>query len=144
MLALELQWRETTMGEMIRFSCPGGGQAEGYLAKATEPKVGVIVIQEWWGLNEQIKGVAERFAAAGYSALAPDLYRGRVTTEPDEANHLMEGLDWVGATEEEVRGAAQFLKASCAQVAVSMGSPHTPASSNRVRQASARAFWSSL
>ena len=76
------------------------------------------MIQEWWGLNDQIKGVAERFAAAGFTALAPDLYHGRVTGEPDEANHLMEGLDWVGATEVEVRGALQYLKARLERAAV--------------------------
>jgi carboxymethylenebutenolidase len=76
------------------------------------------VIQEWWGLNDQIRGVAERLAAAGFTALAPDLYDGRVTTEPDEANHLMEGLDWVGATEVEVRGALQRLKATHDKAAV--------------------------
>ena len=54
--------------------------------------------------------MCDRFAAAGFNALAPDLYHGRVTTEPDEANHLMNGLDWVGATEQDVRGTAQYLK----------------------------------
>ncbi len=75
-------------------------------------------MQLLWGLNDQIKGVAERFAAAGFTALAPDLYGGRVTAVPDEANHLMEGLDWVGATEVEVRGALQYLKARLERAAV--------------------------
>ncbi len=106
------------MGQVITFDCPGGSSASGYLAEAPGAKAGIVVIQEWWGLNEQICGVADRFAAAGFSALAPDLYEGRVTGEPDEANHMMSGLDWVGATEVEVRGALQHLKASHDKAAV--------------------------
>ncbi len=106
------------MGAMITLRCPDGSEASGYLAEAEGARAGVVVIQEWWGLNDQIKGVAERFAAAGFTALAPDLYDGRVTGEPDEANHLMGGLDWVGATEVEVRGALQYLKARLERAAV--------------------------
>ncbi len=106
------------MGTMIRFSRPDGGSTDGYLAEAGGDRPGVVVIQEWWGLNDQIKGVAERFAAAGFTALAPDLYGGRVTGVPDEANHLMAGLDWVGATEIEVQGALQYLKARLERAAV--------------------------
>jgi carboxymethylenebutenolidase len=106
------------MGATIKFRCPDGGEASGYLAEADGARAGVVVIQEWWGLNDQIKGVEERFAAAGFTALAPDLYDGRVTSEPDEANHLMTGLDWVGATEVEVRGALQYLKARLEKAAV--------------------------
>ena len=106
------------MGEMITFDCPGGEPAAGYLAKADGARVGVVVIQEWWGLNDQIKGVADRFAAAGFSALSPDLYKGRVTGDPDEANHMMTGLDWVGATEQDVRGALRYLRRNCEKTAV--------------------------
>jgi carboxymethylenebutenolidase len=76
------------------------------------------VIQEWWGLNDQICGVADRFARAGYNALAPDLYKGRLTTEPDEANHLMTGLDFADATHQDLRGAAQHLQAQSGKLAV--------------------------
>eukprot|EP00752_Nemacystus_decipiens_P000506 g506.t1 len=106
------------MGEMIKIDCPNGHQVDGYLAEAAEPKGAVVVIQEWWGLNDQIKGVADRFAAAGYTAVAPDLYAGRVTGDPDEANHIMTNLDWVGAVEQEVRGAAQLLKSKAGKVCV--------------------------
>ena len=61
------------MGEMIEFKS-NGGKATGYVSGTSGP--GVIVIQEWWGLVPHIKEVADRFAAAGYVALAPDLYRG--------------------------------------------------------------------
>ncbi len=106
------------MGVMIAFNCPDGSAATGYLAEVDGARAGIVVIPEWWGLNAQIKGVAERFAAAGFTALAPDLYDGRVTAVPDEANHLMEGLDWVGATEVEVQGALQYLKARLERAAV--------------------------
>ncbi len=98
------------MGSMIDFARPDGGTTKGYLATAGTDRPSVIVIQEWWGLNDQICGVADRFARAGYNALAPDLYEGRVTQEPDEANHLMSGLDFPGATHQDLRGAARHLQ----------------------------------
>jgi carboxymethylenebutenolidase len=106
------------MGTMIEFARPDGGKSKGYLATAGQGRPGVVVIQEWWGLNDQICGVADRFARAGYNVLAPDLYKGRVTTEPDEANHLMTGLDFAGATHQDLRGAAQHLKSQSGKVAV--------------------------
>lgn len=101
------------MGNIVSFNRADGGEGNGYLATSDGARAGIIVLQEWWGLNDQIKGVADRFAAAGYTALAPDLYEGRVTQEPDEANHMMEGLDWVGATEQDVAGALAYLKDQC-------------------------------
>ncbi len=108
------------MGEIIQFDCPGGGSAPGYLATpaAGAGAPGIVVIQEWWGLNDQIKGVADRFAGEGFRALVPDLYRGRVTQDPDEAERLMTGLDWGGATNEDVRGAVQYLKSGGQKAAV--------------------------
>ena len=106
------------MGTMIEFARPDGGKTKGYLATASQGRPGVVVIQEWWGLNDQMCGVADRFARAGYNALAPDLYKGRLTTEPDEANHLMTGLDFADATHEDLRGAARHLRAQSGRVAV--------------------------
>ncbi|MBV8574335.1 MAG: dienelactone hydrolase family protein [Acetobacteraceae bacterium] len=106
------------MGTMIEFARPDRGKTKGYLATAGQGQPGVVVIQEWWGLNDQICGVADRFARAGYNALAPDLYKGRLTTEPDEANHLMTGLDFADATHQDLRGAAQHLQAQSGRVAV--------------------------
>ncbi len=97
------------MGSMIDFKRPDGSTCKGYLAEAGSGKPGIVVIQEWWGLNDQIKGVADRFAAAGYNALAPDLYKGRVTQKPDEANHMMSGLDFVGASDQDIAGAVKHL-----------------------------------
>jgi carboxymethylenebutenolidase len=73
------------MGE--RISWEGGS---GHLAvPAGGHGPGVVVIQEWWGLVPHIERVCDRFAAEGFVALAPDLYKGRSTTEPDEAGKLM-------------------------------------------------------
>jgi len=128
------------MGQMIDFKRPDGSTCRGYLASAGAGRPSVIVIQEWWGLNDQICGVADRFARAGYNALAPDLYKGRVTQQPDEANHLMTGLDFPGATHQDIRGAAQHLKAMGGKVAVMgfcMGGALTIAASVHVPEVSA-------
>ena len=106
------------MGNMIDFARPDGGSTRGYLVTAGADLPSMVVIQEWWGLNDQICGVADRFARAGYNALAPDLYEGRVTQEPDEANHMMSGLDFPGATNQDIRGAAQHLQAIGGKVGV--------------------------
>ena len=106
------------MGSMIDFARPDGGKTRGYLASAGQGRPGIVVIQEWWGLNDQICGVADRFARAGWNTLAPDLYRGRVTAAPDEANHLMEGLNFPDATNQDLRGASRHLQGSSRKVAV--------------------------
>jgi len=88
-----------------------GGTSEGYLAR---PELGsgpgVIVIQEWWGLVPHIEALARRFADAGFVALAPDLYHGVRTTEPDEAGKLMMGLAMDSAAQ-DIAGAAEYLAA---------------------------------
>lgn len=81
------------MGEMISFN-GGVDSYEGYLATSqsgTGPAV--IVLQEWWGLVPHIKDVADRFAAEGFTALAPDLYKGDSTTDPGEAGTMMQALN---------------------------------------------------
>ena len=96
-------------GEMVSFPS-NGGTAEGYLAKPAAGKApGVIVIQEWWGLNDNIKGIADRLAAAGYLALAPDLYDGKLTAEPDEAMKLMMAMKMDEAAK-HMTGAFDYLK----------------------------------
>jgi carboxymethylenebutenolidase len=97
--------------KMIEFARPDGEKAPGYLEMPIAGKnaPAVVVIQEWWGLNSQIKGVADRLAKAGYRALVPDLFRGKLAKDRDEASHLMDTLDWGGAIQ-DVRGAAQHLK----------------------------------
>ena len=128
------------MGQMIEFGRPDGGRTRGYLASAGAGRPGIVVIQEWWGLNDQICGVADRFARAGYNALAPDLYAGRVTQSPDEANHLMTGLDFAGATHQDIRGAVRHLAADGAKAGVMgfcMGGALTVAAAVHVPELSA-------
>ncbi len=102
------------MAEMISFKRPDGQSVQGYLAEpaAGGRAPGLVVIQEWWGLNDQIKGVADRLAAAGYRALVPDLYRGKVAVEAKEAEHLMTNLNFGDAAGQDVRGAVQYLKST--------------------------------
>ncbi len=87
-----------------------GSNASGYLARppGDGPFPAVIVIQEWWGLNDNIRDIAERFAREGFAAFAPDLYHGEVTSEPDEAQKLMMQLDMPRASQELVK-AAEYL-----------------------------------
>ena len=86
-----------------------GGTAPGYLA-APESGSGpaTIVLQEWWGLEDHIKGVCDRFAAEGFFALAPDLYRGETTDQPDEAQQKMMAMS-MDQAEKDMRGAVDFL-----------------------------------
>jgi carboxymethylenebutenolidase len=79
------------MGEMVTVTGSNGARVEGYLTapEGDGRRPAVVVIQEWWGLVDHIKDVADRFAREGFLALAPDLYHGKSTAEPDEANKLM-------------------------------------------------------
>lgn len=100
------------MGELVRFAA-NGGQADGYLATPSAGRgPGVIVIQEWWGLNDQIKGVADKLAREGFTALAPDFYDGQGAKigEPDKAGKLMMSLRRDDAVK-VARGAATYLLA---------------------------------
>jgi len=95
------------MGEMVQI--PYKSVIDGYLAI---PESGhgpaVVVLQEWWGLVPHIKEVADRFASAGYVALAPDLYHGESTTSPDQAGKLMMSLN-IAQTQKELDGVIDFL-----------------------------------
>ena len=98
------------MGEQVTFTS-NGGTAEGYLAiPAGGSGPGAIVIQEWWGLVPHIRDVADRFADAGFVALAPDLYHGirADNSEPDEAGKLLMGLAMDQAAK-DIAGAAAYL-----------------------------------
>ena len=97
--------------EMIQFSA-GNTNVDAYLAPAVGGKgPGIIVLQEWWGLVPHIKNVADRFAAAGFTALAPDLYGGKTATEPDDAGSLMMALG-IGETERVLAEAVAALLAN--------------------------------
>jgi carboxymethylenebutenolidase len=96
------------MGEMVSYAS-NGGTSEGYLAvPASGSGAAVIVIQEWWGLVPHVKDLAERYAEAGFVALAPDLFHGVATSEPDEAGKLMMGLAMDQAAK-DIAGAADYL-----------------------------------
>jgi carboxymethylenebutenolidase len=101
------------MGTNITFKRLDGKDTAGYLAKACRANApGVVVIQEWWGLQDQIKGICDRFAACGYEALAPDLYAGAVVPyhDTEAATREMSSLNFLEATDQVVRGAVQYLK----------------------------------
>ena len=95
-------------GKMVDFPS-NGGTTQGYLATPASGKgPGVIVIQEWWGLVPHIKRVCDRFAAEGFSALAPDMYHGKTADEPDGAGKLFMALN-IAQAEKDLRGAATYL-----------------------------------
>jgi carboxymethylenebutenolidase len=88
----------------------GAGSAPGYLAvPAGERGPATIVLQEWWGLEEHIRSVCDRFAAEGFFALAPDLFRGETTTQPSEAEQKLMALSMEQA-EHDMCGAAEYLR----------------------------------
>jgi len=99
---------------MIQFNRPDGHSVAGYLAEPADKlnPPGVVVIQEWWGLDDEVKSVADRLAKAGYRALVPDLYRGKLALEANEAEHLMNDLNFGDAATQDIRGAVQYLKAT--------------------------------
>ena len=99
---------------MIEFTRPDGQKAPGYYAAPAnvEHAPGVVMLEEWWGVTDHIKHTADDLAHAGFRVLIPDLYRGRVAAVGDEANHLMQGLDFGDAATQDARGAAQYLKAT--------------------------------
>jgi len=133
------------MGTSIIFKRPDGNDASGYLANAARGNApGVVVIQEWWGLQDQIKGVADKLAKQGYRALVPDLYRGKVALEANEAKHLMEGLNFGDAAGQDIRGAVQYLKKDSSKVGVTgfcMGGALTVLSAVNVPEMDAGVIW---
>src|SRR5689334_477021 len=134
------------MAKTVNFNRPDGKSVSGYLAEpsAAGNAPGVVVIQEWWGLNDEIKGVADKLAQAGYRALVPDLYRGKVALEANEAEHLMHGLNFGDAAGQDIRGAVQYLKKGSTKVGVTgfcMGGALTVLSAVNVPEADAAVIW---
>jgi carboxymethylenebutenolidase len=98
-------------GRAVEFQA-GDETVKAYVALPADSARGIVVVtHEWWGLNDQIRGVADRLAAEGYAAIAPDLYRGEVAVDPERAHELMRGLQdaRAGAI---LRAAAAHLRAS--------------------------------
>ena len=109
------------MGQGITFERADGGEATGYLAEAARANApGVVMVQEWWGLQNQIKRLADRLADDGYNVLCPDLYAGTAVEYHDTANaeRLMDGLDHLSATDQQVCGAARYLGRDGAKVGI--------------------------
>jgi carboxymethylenebutenolidase len=107
------------MGTRITFNRTDGKPAEGYLAKPGRAYApGLVVIQEWWGVQAQITSTCDRFAAAGFEALAPDLFNGKTVPYHDvqSASAAMSALDFIEAADNNVRGAATYLKSAGARV----------------------------
>lgn len=107
------------MAANMRFTRPDDATAPGFLVEANSTdNCAVVVIQEWWGINQQMENVAQRLADAGHSALVPDLYRGRLASDADEAKHFMGDLDWPDATHQDLAGAVNYLARTHDRVAV--------------------------
>lgn len=132
---------------MIEIKRPDGKTLSGYLAEPADKlnAPGVVVLQEWWGLDDEVKAVADRLAKAGYRALVPDLYRGKLALEANEAEHLMHDLNFGDAASQDVRGAVQYLKATGSnKVAVTgfcMGGALTVLSACNVPELDATVVW---
>ncbi|HEY4659083.1 MAG TPA: dienelactone hydrolase family protein [Gemmatimonadaceae bacterium] len=100
-------------GSMVTFQA-NGRTADGYLVlPPSGAGPGLLVIQEWWGLVDHIKSVAERFAKEGFVALAPDIYHGERTTSPDQAGKLLMALN-IAEAGKDLRGAASYLRSHAA------------------------------
>jgi carboxymethylenebutenolidase len=134
------------LGKTIAYRRPDGKEVDGYLAEPEklEGAPAIVVIQEWWGVNDQIRGVADRYARAGYIALVPDLFRGKTTVEEEEAHHLMDNLDFGDAASQDVQGAVQYLKTRTDRVGVTgycMGGALTLLALNAIPEVSAAVVW---
>src|SRR5206468_6628247 len=95
------------MGQRISYKA-NGHTTPAYLAVPGQPGPGIVVIQEWWGLVPHIEHIADRFAEAGFVALAPDLYHGEQATTPDQAGKLMMALG-VDAAARDLAGSVDHL-----------------------------------
>lgn len=96
------------MGQRVEFPS-NGHTCQGYLATPESGKgPAVVVIQEWWGLVPHIEDLVERFAKAGFVAIAPDLYHGKTTKSPDEAGKMLMELD-ADRAQQEIAGAGAYL-----------------------------------
>lgn len=132
---------------MIEYKRPDGQAIKGYLAEPADQAnaPGVVVIQEWWGLDSEVKAVADRLAKVGYRALVPDLYRGKLALEAQEAEHLMGDLNFGDAAGQDIRGAVQHLKSTGSKkVAVTgfcMGGALTVLSACNVPELDATVVW---
>jgi carboxymethylenebutenolidase len=107
------------VGSTIEFRRPDGKNADGYYAEPPhEGAPGIVMLEEWWGVNDEIKATADRFATAGFRVLVPDLFDGKVTDDREVAGHMMADLDFGEAATQYARGAAMYLKDGGGKVGV--------------------------
>jgi len=132
---------------MITYERPDGKSVQAYISEPANTKnaPGVVIIQEWWGIDDEMRSVADRLAKAGYRALVPDLYRGKLALEANEAEHLMKDLNFGDAASQDIRGAVKYLKATgSAKVAVTgfcMGGALTVLSAGLVPECDGTVVW---
>jgi carboxymethylenebutenolidase len=95
----------------IHFKTPSGHECEGELETpaASGKSGGVVLVQEYWGVNDHIRDLVKRFSHEGFRVLAPDLYHGKTTKSAEEAGKLMAAFDWKLAVD-EIAGAAEHLR----------------------------------
>jgi len=109
------------VGTMVTFTRPDGQTVPGYLAQPASAggPAGIVMFQEWWGLDQHMKETADRFAGEGFRVLVPDLYRGKVADNRETAGHLSSGLNFGDAVTQDAAGAARYLREhGCAHVGV--------------------------
>lgn len=100
------------MGSMVEYPRAGGKTAHGYLAlpPGGGNAPGVVMFEEWWGVNDQMKQTADRLAGDGFAVLVPDLFHGKVAQDRETAGHMMQGLDFGDAATAEAPAAATYLR----------------------------------
>lgn len=111
-------------GETVTYGTVGGKTLKGYLAKPKSGKAGpaIVMVHEWWGLNDNIKSMADRYAGEGYTVLAVDLFDGKVATKPDDAMKLYQaGMADIPAGEANVAAAVAYLRKNGATSVGSVG-----------------------
>lgn len=125
----------TTVGETnITYKVDGREDGHGYLSpENSTSEYGIVLIQEWWGMNKNITNISDKFSKEGFRVICPDIYRGKVAQSREQAGHLMGGLDFLGAVK-DVLGAGLHLKSlGCKKVAITgfcMGGALTLAASS--------------
>jgi len=103
----------------LKIHVSGGEELPAYQSPHNQAsKLGLVVLQEWWGMNVSIQKTADEFASQGFRVVVPDLYRGKVAKDSEHAGHLLNGLDW-GKAYKDIEAVAQYLKSNgCHKVGV--------------------------
>ncbi|KRX04353.1 hypothetical protein PPERSA_03593 [Pseudocohnilembus persalinus] len=102
------------------FPVKGSEKCPAYISTlSSDSKIGLVLVHEWWGLNESICNTADRFAKAGFQVLVPDLYRGKIATDSKQAKHLSSELDWKQAIR-DIEAAGLLMKSNygCEKVGI--------------------------